>query len=277
MPELPEVETVRKGLQNLEGKKVKSVFRSDKKMRIASTLDLEELKNAKILEITRRARYLIINFDNKKSLIIHLGMSGKITLKHEFNKLKHDHFALEFANLWLIFNDPRRFGFIDLIENKNIKNHKMLSKLGPEPLSAEFNLSDLKEKLSRKKMNIKTTMMDNEIVVGVGNIYINESLFDSKISPLRDANSLSDAELKKLISSIKKIIAKAIELGGSSINDYVDAKGDLGNFQNNFKVYGRENKKSCATSEGNCLLCKNLIRKIKQNGRSSFYCAQCQK
>jgi formamidopyrimidine-DNA glycosylase len=277
MPELPEVETVRKGLQNLEGKKVKSVFRSDKKMRIVSTLDLEELKNAKILEINRRARYLIINFDNKKSLIIHLGMSGKITLKHEFNKLKHDHFALEFANLWLIFNDPRRFGFIDLIENKNIKNHKMLSKLGPEPLSAEFNLSDLKEKLSRKKMNIKTTMMDNEIVVGVGNIYINESLFDSKISPLRDANSLSDAELKKLISSIKKIIAEAIELGGSSINDYVDAKGDLGNFQNNFKVYGRENKKSCATSEGNCLLCKNLIRKIKQNGRSSFYCAQCQK
>jgi formamidopyrimidine-DNA glycosylase len=277
MPELPEVETVRKGLQNLEGKKVKSVFRSNKKMRIVSTLDLEELKNAKILEVTRRARYLIINFDNKKSLIIHLGMSGKITLQHEFNKLKHDHFALEFANLWLIFNDPRRFGFIDLIENKNIKNHKMLSKLGPEPLSDEFNLSDLKEKLSRKKMNIKTTMMDNEIVVGVGNIYINESLFDSKISPLRDANSLSDAELKKLISSIKKIIANAIELGGSSINDYVDAKGDLGNFQNSFKVYGRENKKSCANSEGNCLLCKNLIRKIKQNGRSSFYCAQCQK
>ncbi len=289
MPELPEVETVRKGLQNLEGKKVKSVFRSDKKMRIVSTLDLQDLKNAKILEITRRARYLIINFDNKKSLIIHLGMSGKITLQHEFNQLKHDHFALEFDNLWLIFNDPRRFGFVDLIENKNIKNHKILSKLGPEPLSDEFNLSDLKEKLSRKKMNIKTTMMDNEIVVGVGNIYINESLFDSKISPLRDANSLSDTELKKLISSIKKIIAKAIELGGSSINDYVDAKGDLGNFQNSFKVYGRENKKSCVTSDensnknsnknsgGNCLLCKNLIRKIKQNGRSSFYCPQCQK
>ena len=119
-------------------------------------------------------------------------------------------------------------------------------------------------------MNIKTAMMDNEIVVGVGNIYINESLFDSAISPLRDSSSLKDSELKKLISSIKKIIQKAIDLGGSSISDYVDAKGDLGNFQNNFKVYGR--------NEENCLLCKkNLIRKIKQNGRSSFYCEHCQK
>ena len=158
---------------------------------------------------------------------------------------------------------------MDLVETKNLSTHKMLSKLGPEPLSEEFNFSDLKAKLAAKKMNIKTAMMDNEIVVGVGNIYINESLFDSNISPLRQAHLLKEKELKRLISSIKKIIKNAIDLGGSSISDYVTATGDLGNFQNTFKVYGREKL--------NCLQFNDLIRKIRQNGRSSFYCPQCQK
>lgn len=270
MPELPEVETIRRGLENLVGRKIGKIFRSNKKMRIESSLDLSDLKGARILEITRRARYLIINFSNKKSLIIHLGMSGKVTVGKDFKKLKHDHFACEFDDgSWLIFNDARRFGFIDLIESKNLKTHKMLAKLGPEPLSDEFNFSDLKAKLRSKKMNIKTAMMDNEIVVGVGNIYINESLFDSGISPLRNGCDLKDLEIKKLISSIKKIIKRAIELGGSSISDYVDTKGDLGYFQNSFKVYGREKQ--------NCLHCKNLIQRIVQNGRSSFYCSTCQK
>lgn len=270
MPELPEVETVRRGISNLVGNKISKVFRSDKKMRIDSSLDLQELKGAKILEVTRRARYLIIHFDNKKSLILHLGMSGKVTVNNDFKKLKHDHFALEFTNSkWLILNDARRFGFVDLVATKDLEKHKMLAKLGPEPLADEFNFSYLKKELSDKKMNIKTTMMDNEIVVGVGNIYINESLFDSGISPVRAAFSIKDSELKKLIASIKKIIKRAIDLGGSSISDYVTALGDLGNFQNTFKVYGREKLE--------CLDCKNLIKKIKQNGRSSFYCSNCQR
>lgn len=270
MPELPEVETVRRGLSGLVGKEILSLFRSDKKMRISSTLDLQLLKGARILEITRRARYLIIHFDNKKSLIIHLGMSGKVTLGEVFYQKKHDHFACNFSEkLWLILNDPRRFGFIDLLETKDLETHKMLAKLGPEPLVDEFNVKYLKEKLRGKKMNIKTAMMDNQIVVGVGNIYINESLFDSKISPLREAGLLKDSDLKKLIVSIKTIIAKAIDLGGSSISDYVDAKGEMGYFQNSFKVYGRGEEK--------CLLCKKKIQKIKQNGRSSFYCDDCQK
>lgn len=270
MPELPEVETIRKGLENLCSRKITKIFRSNKKLRFESSLDLQEIIGAKISEINRRARYLIINFSNKKSLILHLGMSGRVTVSKDFEKLKHDHFACEFTDgTWLIFNDARRFGFVDLVETKNLKNHKMLSKLGPEPLSDEFNFSYLKEKLQRKKMNIKTTMMDNEIVVGVGNIYINESLFDSGISPLRDANELTDSEIKKLIFSIKKIIAKAIDLGGSSISDYVTASGDLGNFQNSFKLYGRGGE--------NCLHCKKLIQRIVQNGRSSFYCSTCQK
>lgn len=294
MPELPEVETIRKGLENLVGKKVTQVFRSQKKMRMASTLDLQGLCGAKILEINRRARYLVIGFENPKipkqvrdddemrlhhnrhpelvsgkSLIIHLGMSGKITHSLEFRGLKHDHFACKFDdNSWLIFNDARRFGFVDLIETKNLKTHKMLARLGVEPLSSEFNLSSLREKLRGKKMNIKTAMMDNEIVVGVGNIYINESLFDAGISPLRSSSSLKENEIKNLVSSIKRIIKKAIKLGGSSISDYVDAKGDSGNFQKNFQVYGREKQ--------NCLQCKNSIKRIVQNGRSSFYCSQCQ-
>lgn len=270
MPELPEVETVRRGLAVIEGKKINRVFRSDKKMRIESSLDLQSLKGAKISEISRRARYLIIHLSNKTSLIIHLGMSGKITVCDSFKKLKHDHFACEFEDgKWLIFNDTRRFGFVDLVETKNLPNHKMLSKLGFEPLSEEFTTQYLQNQLKNKKMNIKTTMMDNEIVVGVGNIYINESLFDSGISPIRAANSLKENEIKKLISSIKKIIKNAIDLGGSSISDYVTAAGELGNFQNTFKVYGRAKEK--------CLLCKNLIQKIVQNGRSSFYCQHCQK
>jgi formamidopyrimidine-DNA glycosylase len=270
MPELPEVETIRRGLKNLAGKKVKNIFRSEKKLRISSTLDLQNLQGLKIKNIDRRARYLILNFSKDKSLIIHLGMSGRVTLEKNFKQLKHDHFVIEFADdLFLVFNDPRRFGFVDLVSTKNLDQHKMLAKLGVEPLSDDFNFTYLAKKLSRKKKNIKSVMMDNEIVVGVGNIYISESLFDAKISPLRESSSIRITEIKKLVSAIKKTIEKAIELGGSSINDYVDSAGNLGNFQKNFKVYGRTMEK--------CLLCKNLIRKIVQSGRSSFYCPNCQK
>jgi formamidopyrimidine-DNA glycosylase len=270
MPELPEVETVKKGLTPIINKKIINIFRSNKNLRFASSLNLEILKSSKIISINRRARYLIIDFNNKTSAVLHLGMSGKITIKNNFEKLKHDHFALNFSDSsWMIFNDTRRFGFIDLIYSKDLTKHKMLSRLGLEPLDENFNFKYLKEKLKNKSSNIKTTMMDNEIVVGVGNIYINESLFDAKISPLRAANSLSDLEAKKLINSIKKIIAKAIDLGGSSISDYVDTNGDLGYFQNNFKTYGR--------AKENCLQCKNTIERIVQNGRSSFFCNKCQK
>jgi formamidopyrimidine-DNA glycosylase len=270
MPELPEIETIRSGLQNLVGRKVKKIFRSDKKLRIASSLDLQGLNGLEILEINRRARYLILNFSKEKSLILHLGMSGKVTLQQKFQQLKHDHFVIFFDDdSHLIFNDARRFGFIDLVATKDLENHQFLKKLGVEPLANDFDFLHLQKKLQRKKMNIKTAMMNNEIVVGVGNIYINESLFDSGISPLREASSLTENELKKLISSIKKILKNAIKLGGSSISDYVNSNGDYGNFQNTFRVYGRAKEK--------CLQCKNLVKKIVQNGRSSFYCDSCQK
>ena len=270
MPELPEVETIRRGLENIVGKKITKIFRSEKKLRLETSLDFQALKGAKISEIFRRARYLIINLSNDLSLIIHLGMSGRITIEQEFSKLKHDHFAHEFTDgTWLVFNDPRRFGVVDLVKTKDLLKHKMLVKLGPEPLEKEFNFTDFAKKLRSKKTNIKNTIMDNHVVVGVGNIYANESLFDSGISPLRNSDSLAKNEIEKLISSIKKIIKAAIKAGGSSISDYIDSHGNSGKFQDGFKVYGR--------AKGKCLQCKNLIQRIVQSGRSSFFCNQCQK
>jgi len=274
MPELPEVETIKNGILDVKGKKVTQIYTSDKKLRFPSALNLQDLKDLEIKDIRRRARYLIISLSNNKSLIIHLGMSGKISLTDKFNKEKHDHFATQFNDdSWLIYNDARRFGFVDLIHSSDVENHKMLKNLGPEPLGNEFNEKYLKESLKNKGSNIKTTMMDNKIVVGIGNIYINESLFDAKISPLKAAKELSKTEITRLISSAKTIIQSAIDQGGSSISDYVKASGEMGNFQNTFKVYGRGDKKN----PEKCLICKDNIKKIVQNGRSTFYCSNCQK
>ncbi len=269
MPELPEVETIKRDLQILERQKIIAIFRSNKKFRIDSSLDLQALVGSQINEINRQARYLLIKNNNQQTLIIHLGMSGRLMIANNFNSLKHDHFACQFNDgKWLIFNDPRRFGFVDLVDNKDLANHKMLAKLALEPLAEEFNWQYLRAKLLKKNINIKTAIMDNQIVVGVGNIYASESLFDAQILPLRIASSLSISELKKLVASIKKIISNAIDNRGSSISDYVDAKGNLGNFQNNHQVYDRANY--------DCNICQKKIERIVQNGRSSFYCSNCQ-
>jgi len=269
MPELPEVETVKEGIKIISNLEIKDIFSSDKKLRIKSSNDLSLLKNQKITKITRRARYLICNISNNYSLIIHLGMSGRLTIGKDFTNYKHDHFACQFANdKWLIFNDPRRFGFIDLIKNYKIKDHQFLKNLGPEPLSDNFNNEYFFSKIQRKTMNIKTTIMDNKIVVGVGNIYASESLFDCKISPLTPANKITLNQSKNLVKSIKKVIKKAIKLGGSTISDYVNASGEFGGYQNNFNVYNRNQK--------NCKICCTKISKIIQNNRSSFYCPICQ-
>lgn len=276
MPELPEVEIVRRGLQNLIGQKTTNIYRSQKKLRFDSTLSLALLNNKIINKIERRARYLILDFSGNYSLIIHLGMTGSVVIESASTSPKtpknanHNHFICQFGdNLRMVFNDPRRFGFVDLLHTKNLPQYKMLAKLGPEPLSEDFNAKYLAQKLKDKKMNIKTAMMNNEIVVGVGNIYINESLFEAKISPLRSAFSLKMPEINKLVKIIKNTLQNAIDLGGSSINDYVNSEGEKGSFQDNFKVYGNNGRK--------CLHCNDHITKIVQNGRSSFYCKHCQK
>jgi formamidopyrimidine-DNA glycosylase len=283
MPELPEVEIVKIGLEKIKAKTVKKIFRSNKKLRIESTLNLEKLKNAQIVDIKRRARYLIVNFSNDLSLIIHLGMSGKITLVKNFNQQKHDHFAIQFSDdIWLIFNDVRRFGFIDLIESKKTANHFMLSKLGIEPLSNDLT-TDFLYKITRdKKTNIKSFLMDNSFIVGVGNIYANESLFLSKISPLRKTCEITKKEAEILAQNIKKILVESIKKGGSSISDYINVNGDSGYFQNDFFVYGRENQNCKNIAENSEIklakkTCQGKILRIKQNSRSTFYCSKCQK
>lgn len=272
MPELPEVETVCQGLKHhIKGLTISNIQTSDKNLRLPFP-DFSELKKQKIAGIIRRARYILINTDKKKTLLIHLGMSGKALFKERLPKKleKHDHFIMKFEDgSALIYNDPRRFGLVDLVDSAKINQHKMIKNLGPEPLSDEFNAKYLAGQLKGKKINIKTAMMDNSIVVGVGNIYINESLFESRISPVREAQSLTLKELELLVTNIKKILEKAIKLGGSTLRDYVQANGDVGGFQFDFKVYGREGKE-CVKSNGK-------IKKIRQNGRSSFYCPTCQK
>jgi formamidopyrimidine-DNA glycosylase len=270
MPELPEIETIKRGILPLKNSIVRKIFRSSLKLRIDTTKKLDKIIGSQITSIERRARYLIIDFSNHHSLIIHLGMSGRITVNPNFKNLKHDHFACQFDNQqWLIFNDPRRFGFIDLVASNDLVFHKMLKNLGPEPLSPEFNFEYLKSKIANKNCNIKTTMMDNQIVVGVGNIYINESLFLAKVLPTKLAKNLSSSEIKKLIESIKKIITTAIDMGGSSISDYQNANGELGFFQNQHQVYGRQNQ--------DCYKCGCKIERIVQNQRSTFFCKTCQK
>ena len=272
MPELPEVETVRRGLENnIIDKKIASVFISDKKLRLPFPKNFStDLKNKTIISVKRRARYIIIELDKELNILVHLGMTGKIIYQTKTpTPSLHDHCLISFSDKTsIIYNDPRRFGLIDLVKTSEIKNHKMLKNLGPEPLSKEFNAKYLQSKLENKQMNIKTAMMDNEIVVGVGNIYINESLFQSSISPLKAAGNLKLNQLENLIINIKKILKKAIELGGSTLRDYVNLHGDVGGFQFNFAVYGRTGQK--------CIVCDGIIKKIKQNGRSSFYCQKCQ-
>ena len=275
MPELPEVETIKIGLETkILNKKITNFYRSNKSLREDSEINLEKIRNTSFIKIIRRARYIILENDSNHCLLIHLGMSGRIISQNndilQYKRQKHDHFILELnKSSIIIFNDPRRFGFIDLIHKKNIENHKYLRNLGPEPFDKNFDKFYLQNKLKNISKNIKTTIMDNKIVVGVGNIYANESLFMSGILPTKPANLLNIYEIENLIVAIQYILKKAIEAGGSSINDYVNSNGELGNFQNNFKIYGQEAK--------NCVQCNKIILRIIQNGRSTFFCKKCQK
>jgi len=272
MPELPEVETICRGIKkNIIGKKILSIQTSNKNLRLPFPKNFADLKNQNIILVSRRARYILIETSSQQTLLVHLGMSGKLLYLEKLpTKLeKHDHFVMQFSdNSGLIYNDPRRFGLVDLVLSNKINQHQMIKNLGSEPLTKDFNAKYLQEKLRGKKINIKTAMMDNAIVVGVGNIYINESLFESKISRLNAAKSLNLKQLEILVKNIKNILSKAIKLGGSTLRDYVKSNGDVGGFQFDFKVYGRDKQ--------NCFVCASKIKKTKQNGRSTFYCNNCQ-
>ena len=283
MPELPEVETVKKGLADfVVNKTIKSVKFSGKKLRFPYSRKFgKKILNKTILNIDRRAKYLLFYLSENYVIIAHLGMSGtfKIVKGRDIKKYKiskHDHMILYFDDGLLIYNDIRRFGYILLTANCPDKHH-LLSPLGPEPLGNEFNAEALAETLKGRKRSLKNTLLDQKIISGLGNIYVCEALFRSKILPTKFTNELvrkngmAKKKLYDLVESINEVIREAIFFGGSSLKDFHHADGKLGYFQNKFKVYGRENE-SCLQPE-----CKAKIKRIKQSNRSTFYCPKCQK
>jgi formamidopyrimidine-DNA glycosylase len=271
MPELPEVENINIGLQHIVSAEITQVFTSDYKLRYSSTLSLQQLENEKIIKITRRAKYLLIYLSNNYLLLIHLGMTGNLCTKQQLHHHKHLHFACllkkEQQEFWLEFSDIRRFGFIDLFSQQNLINHKFLKNLGPEPLTNDFNTQYLLQALQNKNLNIKASLMDNKIIVGIGNIYANEILFVSKILPTTIAKTLDSHQIATLVANTKKILQTAIINKGSSINNYRNVDGNLGNFQQQHLVYAKKH----------CQICQDKIQKITQSGRSSYFCLQCQK
>ena len=277
MPELPEVETVSQGIKSkLLNHKISKVIvkRRDLRFRMDTKLE-QKITNTKINSVSRRAKYILINLDNGLTVIIHLGMSGRIVvedLKSSKNIFKHTHLEIiTTGKKRMKFIDPRRFGSVLLHETNNLNTHKLIKNLAPEPLSKEFNATYLFKALKGRSANIKSIIMNQFIVVGVGNIYASESLYKAKIRPGRQAKSLSLTECVLLTKSIKKVLKRSIKLGGSSINDYSLVDGNLGFFQSEFEVYGKEGK-ICRKKT-----CHSKILRIVIAQRSSFYCSECQK
>ena len=287
MPELPEVEIVRKSLdKNIKQKKVKKVIVRNKNLRIRvpNTL-INTLENKKIINVSRFSKYLILKTSNKRYCIIHLGMSGTIHLvwknkNNQFTNLsfynspilpkKHNHIEIIFDKFKVIYNDPRRFGFFQIIKNdKKLKDR--FKKFGPEPFNKRFNFNYVKNFFRKKDKNIKNFLLDQSFVSGIGNIYASEILFLSKINPFKKAGSLSKIECKKIIINSKKVLSKAITSGGSSIRNFKNAYGKEGNFQKEFNVYLQEGE--------NCIRknCKGKILKKIITNRSTFFCKYCQK
>lgn len=269
MPELPEVETVKNGLADLVGSRVSEIILRFPRLRYP--LDQSQLDKARAQQITaisRRAKYLIIHLEHG-ALVIHLGMSGRVTLysAQAPEVLKHDHVDIVCGMMTLRYNDPRRFGCI--IYSDNYLELDFIRSLGPEPLESNFSAEYLYSKISTRNTPIKQLLMDNAIVVGVGNIYACEALFISKISPLRPGKSISRKECQTLVTIIREVLKEAIAAGGSSISDYKNARGELGYFQQSHQVYGRGGKE--------CRHCGTIILETRIAQRNSFYCPQCQK
>ena len=287
MPELPEVEIVKQSLaKKIQQKKIKKVIIKNRNLRFKIPLKFEKLLENKIIKkVNRFSKYLILNFSDDSFCLIHLGMSGTIHLikKNHSNRLtnasfynslslpkKHNHVEIQFQDLKVIYNDPRRFGFFKFINNKE-ELISRFSHLGPEPFFKKFNLKYLLKYFFNKKKDIKSFLIDQKFVSGIGNIYASEILFLSKINPSIYAMKLSKEDCKKIIFFSKKVLNKAIQKGGSTIRDFKNTLGKNGNFQKEFKVYQRENL--------NCLRnkCTGKIKKIFISNRSTFFCNTCQK
>lgn len=271
MPELPEVETTLNGVKpHLQSQKITLVTVRQARLRWLIPENLAEiLQNQKFKGFRRRAKYLIFEFDHGE-LIIHLGMSGRLSvLPHFVEAQKHDHVDFQLQNGKVLrYTDPRRFGAILWHENKLIA-HKLLAHLGPEPLSEEFDLEYLKPLLKKRQLTIKQVIMDAKIVVGVGNIYANEALFLTGIDPRRPANKISAKRVQKLIEMIKNVLHAAIKAGGTTLKDFYGVDGAKGYFVQQLHVYGRAGLP--------CNTCGKKIKSLMLGQRNTFYCSNCQR
>ena len=269
MPELPEVETSVRAIQNFSGQILHSINISNPNLRWPADIEeFKKIKNIQVLSITRRAKYILFNLNNR-SILLHLGMTGTIRITDQYSNFynKHDHVEFIFDNGKLIYNDPRRFGSIHFV--KDHKNHFLLNKLGPEPLSQSFNGEYLYQTIKNSSAPIKSALMNQHHVVGIGNIYANEILFDAKIRPTRKSKTITKKEHNKIAASTKKILKVAIKAGGTTLKDFYQPDGNKGYFKIDLAVYDRANE-TCK----NCK--KELIQRIIQAQRATFYCRRCQ-
>ena len=288
MPELPEVETIRRGLEPvMAGQCIAraDVRRPDLRWPFPERM-AERLTGARVERLRRRSKYILCDLSSGETLLIHLGMSGRMIVSPKSDRRKtpgelhhlhpapekHDHVVLDMDNgARITFNDARRFGMMDLISTERTGSHRLLADLGPEPLGNAFDEFYLIDRLKGRNTPIKTALLDQRNVAGLGNIYVCEALYRTGISPLRKARNLSAKRAASLVPAIRQVLAEAIESGGSSLKDYRQTDGELGYFQHSFTVYGREGQ-PCNTPD-----CMGKIRRVVQSGRSSFYCPACQR
>ena len=276
MPELPEVETVKRGLSPfLEKRRIISVTKTRTDLRKPIPLSLEEaLIGKRVLKLDRRGKYLLWHTEDRMVIILHLGMSGRVVVTKNLPKIinVHDHLTFQTEDGFFIrYNDPRRFGFVDVVSLDNLSKHPSLAFLGLEPLSNEFNAPSLRQKIIKKQSPIKSVLLDQSIIAGLGNIYVCEALHRAGISPRRKAKNISEKKIEDLVISIQVVLKDAINAGGSSLKDHVQTTGEMGYFQHQFRVYSREGKE-CIKK-----YCTGKIRRIIQSGRSTFFCNQCQR
>ena len=273
MPELPEVETVKRFLdKNIVREKTHNIKILNRKLRYEIPLNLsKQFYGSTITKIVRRGKYLIIYHDNSKIILFHLGMTGFFRISKSYEKRKHDHVSFFFKDKILTFNDIRKFGFLKVFSKEQYSQCLHLKNLGPEPLSQEFNSEYFKKAISRK-ISIKSLLMNQEFVAGLGNIYVSEILHDAKVDPRKLVASLSKLRINSIIKSTKSILKQAINFGGTTIKNFMVSDKKIGYFRLKLKVYGRENLKcfQCSQSE-------NSIIKIIQGGRSTFFCRKCQR
>jgi len=275
VPELPEVETVRSALEPvLQGQQISTVRLTRQDLRWPLPRNLpESLTGQKCGLPWRRGKYILIPLlPSGKTLLIHLGMSGAIRLyQHQPAQFgKHDHFSVELADgQWFVFSDPRRFGHLDLLESGKEEAHPLLSGMGVEPLSNHFSSAYLDRVLAARKQPIKTALLDQRLIAGLGNIYVSEALFRAGISPRRQARNIVGKRTERLVPAIRATLTEAISAGGTSLRDHIQPGGEIGYFVQNLKVYGREG--------AGCSVCDKPIKMLRQGGRSGFYCPNCQR